>query len=297
MTTSHETVNLHFNDYTRVVHPQSYLLPPAWEAAIDGWLNWQAAAGMRPASRRTRRSCLRSVARATGTVRPADATTTNLVDALAVDVSADHRRSLYYALRSFYQWAERSDLVSADPTVGLAACRAVTPTPRPATDAVWAAAAATHDDRVQLMVRLAGEAGLRRAEVAQVHARDLIATPTGADLIVHGKGGKQRVVPITDSLADTVRAHGDGFVFPGKINGHLSADAVGRLVSAAMPTGWSMHKLRHRYATRGYAGTGNLRAVQEALGHASVATTQRYTAVSAADVRAVSEAASSNDAA
>jgi site-specific recombinase XerC len=49
--------------------------------------------------------------------------------------------------------------------------------------------------------------------------------------------------------------------------------------------------LRHRFASRGYAGTGNLRAVQEALGHASIATTQRYTAVSRDDVRAVSEAA------
>lgn len=56
----------------------------------------------------------------------------------------------------------------------------------------------------------------------------------------------------------------------------------------------AMHKLRHRFGTRGYAGTGNLRAVQEALGHASVATTQRYVAVSARDVRAVSEAAAGN---
>ncbi len=52
-----------------------------------------------------------------------------------------------------------------------------------------------------------------------------------------------------------------------------------------------MHKLRHRYASKGYAGTGNIRAVQEALGHASVATTQRYTAVTSREVRAVSEAA------
>ena len=58
-----------------------------------------------------------------------------------------------------------------------------------------------------------------------------------------------------------------------------------------MPPGWSAHKLRHRYATRGYAVTRNLRAVQVALGHASVATTQRYTATTEPEVRAVAEAA------
>lgn len=83
----------------------------------------------------------------------------------------------------------------------------------------------------------------------------------------------------------------DGYLFSGQIDGHISPGHVGVLLSRLMPAGWSMHKLRHRYATRGYAGTGNLRAVQEALGHASVATTQRYTAVSSAQVRAVTEAA------
>jgi len=63
------------------------------------------------------------------------------------------------------------------------------------------------------------------------------------------------------------------------------------VISRLMPDGWSMHKLRHRFATRGYAGTGNLRAVQEALGHASVATTQRYTAISSREVRSVADAA------
>jgi site-specific recombinase XerD len=86
-----------------------------------------------------------------------------------------------------------------------------------------------------------------------------------------------------------------GYVFPGQIDGHLSPDAVGRLVSRLMPRRWSMHKLRHRYATRGFNGTHNLLAVRDALGHASVATTQIYTAVTLADVRAVSEAAATQD--
>lgn len=113
---------------------------------------------------------------------------------------------------------------------------------------------------------------------------------------VHGKGGKQRTVPITDNLADAIRTHSagyspDGFLFPGQIDGHISPNRVGVLLSRLMPEGWSMHKLRHRCASKGYAGTGNIRAVQEALGHASVATTQRYTAVTSREVRAVSEAA------
>lgn len=143
------------------------------------------------------------------------------------------------------------------------------------------------------MARLAGEAGLRRAEVAQVHTDDLLTDRDGAQLIVHGKGGKQRVVGITSSLADAIHREcpSGGYVFPGQIDGHVSPDYVGKLVSRLMPPGWSIHKLRHRYATRGYAGTHNLRAVQEALGHASVATTQRYTAVSAREIRLVSEAA------
>jgi integrase len=172
--------------------------------------------------------------------------------------------------------------------------RAATGSPRPATDEIWRQILATADDRTRLMARLACEAGLRRAEVAQVHSDDVVNGIDGAELIIHGKGSKQRVIPITASLAAEIAKAVPlgGFLFPGKIDGHISPDRVGHLVSAVMPKGWSMHKLRHRFATRGYAGTGNLRAVQEALGHASVATTQRYTAVAAREVRAVSEAAS-----
>lgn len=144
------------------------------------------------------------------------------------------------------------------------------------------------------MATLACHAGMRRAEVAIARGDDLMRTVDGWSIIVHGKGGRQRIVPISETLAQMIyewRPRG-GYLFPGQIDGHLSPEHVGKIISRLMPPGWSMHKLRHRYATRGYAGTKNLRAVQEALGHASVATTQRYTAVSENDVRLVSEAAS-----
>lgn len=275
-------------------HSLSYTLPTAWETALDGWSTYLVAAGTSPATRRTRRAHVRRVARELAAGHPRDVTAMQLITILGrPDYSMEHRRGLRASLASFYRWCLEQGIVATDPTDALPHIRAALGAPRPATDEIWQQLLATADPRTRLMARLACEAGLRRAEVAQVHTNDLNAGIGGAELIVHGKGDKQRVVPITVTLAAEItkaRPLG-GFLFPGKIDGHMSPDRVGHLVSKVMPAGWSMHKLRHRFATRGYAGTGNLRAVQEALGHASVATTQRYTAVAASEVRAVAEAA------
>lgn len=278
----------------RETHVLSYPLPPAWDSAINGWLAWLIAAGTSSATRHTRRGHVRRVAREVGAASPRDVTGPDLLAILGrADYSIEHRRGLRASLASFYHWCLTSGVVESDPTLTLPMVRTPSGAPKPATDEIWRQILAAADERSLLMARLACEAGLRRAEVACVHSDDLANGIDGAELIVHGKGGKQRVVPITVTLAADIAAtcpHG-GFLFPGQIDGHLSANHVGKIVSALMPHGWSMHKLRHRFATRGYAGTGNLRAVQEALGHASVATTQRYTAVAGADLRRVSEAA------
>jgi site-specific recombinase XerD len=276
------------------VHVLSYSLPTAWDTAIEGWLAWLIAAGTSPATRRTRRAHVRRVARELGAADPRDVTGADLLAILGRPAySIEHRRGLRASLASFYRWCTSSGTVSDDPTLTLPVVRTPAGAPKPATDEIWRHILVTADERTRLMARLAGEAGLRRAEVAQVHTDDLNGGIGGPELIVHGKGGKQRMVPITVTLAADIAAacpHG-GFLWPGKIDGHISPDRVGHLVSKVMPAGWSIHKLRHRFASRGFAGTGNLRAVQLALGHASVATTQRYVAVAARDLRAVTEAA------
>jgi site-specific recombinase XerD len=276
------------------IHTLSYTLPGGWDTAIDAWLTWLVAAGTSAATRRTRRSHVRAVARELGIAEPGDVTADDLLAILGrPQMSVEHRRGVRASLASFYRFVTVTGIVMIDPTVKLPPVRAATGAPKPATDAIWRELLAVADPRTVLMARLACEAGLRRAEVAGVHTDDLVNGSDGAALIVHGKGSKQRVVPITMSLANAivVGCPRGGFLFPGKIDGHMSPDRVGHLVSKVMPPGWSMHKLRHRFATRGYAGTHNLRAVQEALGHTSVATTQRYTAVSSAEIRLVSEAA------
>ena len=175
---------------------------------------------------------------------------------------------------------------------GVRAVRESPAAARPCPEDVYRLAIAGADARTRLAIRLAGEAGLRRAEAAAVFpARDLVRGIGGAELLVHGKGGRERVCPVLDNFARelSVAAEG-GWLFPGPL-GHLTAGTVGKLVSDALPEGWSMHSLRHRFATVCYAASGDIRAVQQLLGHVSVATTQRYVAVDAARLRAVAASA------
>lgn len=265
-----------------------------WEQAVSAWSTWLRISGKRDATVRLRSDHVRSIAKRSGTENPSEITLNMLVGLCSERPwSNEHRKGIRTSLNGFYEWAVMMDVVGHNPAAKLPKVAASPPRPRPAPDDIWADLLAAAAPRERLMALLAGEAGLRRAEVAVVHSNDLISDLHGWSLIVHGKGGRQRVVPLNDRLASEIRATVTvrGYLFPGQIGGHVSAQWIGISLSRLMPDGWSMHKLRHRYATRGYAATQNLRAVQEALGHASVATTQRYTAVSTREVRSVSEGA------
>lgn len=274
-----------------------YQLPTPWEHAVSGWLTWLEIGGVAATTLRLRRDHVRAIARRSGTFHPRQLTLATIVGLCSENPwSNDHRKGVRTSLTSFYEWAVSNGVASDNPAARLPRVRESKPRPRPAPDAVWQHLLAQAGPRERLMALLAGEAGLRRTEVAQCHRDDLIDDLHGWSLLVRGKGDKQRIVPITDRLASEIRTFCPaGYLFPGAIGGHISPGWVGTIISELMPPGWSMHKLRHRFATRGYAGTGNLRAVQEALGHASVATTERYTAVSRREVRSVAEAASSTN--
>jgi integrase len=143
--------------------------------------------------------------------------------------------------------------------------------PRPCPEQAYRSAQERATPRVWLMLTLAGSCGLRRAEIASLRGEQL----DGGWLYVTGKGGQVRAVPVPDDVAHALPA--TGWVFPSPHGGHLTADWVGRLIRDALGAGG--HTLRHRYATCAYAGSHDLRAVQELLGHASPVTTARYTAV------------------
>lgn len=283
------------------MHAQMYQLPTRWEQAVAAWCGWLVAAGMSSQSIRTRRGHVRLTARLLGNAGPDEVNLDDLVRLSATqDWSNDHRRGWRTSLVLFYEWATAHDRATCNPAAGLPQVAESKPRPRPVPDWLWNDVLAKAEPRELLMARLACELGLRRAEISQVHTDDVFANGDGYALLVHGKGLRQRELPLSDSLAEEIQRgpgswsdHRRGFLFPGQHDGHLSAGHVGVLLSRLLGPGWSGHKLRHRFASRGYAGTKDLLAVQKSLGHASPATTIRYTASASAEMRRVTEAAAS----
>lgn len=143
--------------------------------------------------------------------------------------------------------------------------------------------------RDQAMVELFYSAGVRLSEL---HALDVPAGSFPDELRVLGKGRKERIVPVGSKarvaldawLAErpAVAAPGETALFVGRGGGRLSQRSIQlRLASwaraAGLPVHLHPHKLRHSFATHLLESSGNLRAVQELLGHANLSTTQIYT--------------------
>lgn len=276
--------------------PAPLPVPTGWDNLIKGYRQHQLAAGRPNTTIATRLSHIARIARALDT--PPAAVTGNTLQAwfsTQTQWSIETRRGYRNSARSFFGWAHEDARIAANPATALPHIPAPVPLPKPAPDRIWKEALIAADARTTVMLHLACGAGMRRAEVAQVHTNDLIESFDGYQLIVHGKGNKKRVIPITDEIAAMIQrgaaghtpgSSPTGWLFPGNDNGHLSPRWVGTLCAKVMPEVWTMHKLRHRFATRAYRATRNIRAVQRLLGHASVATTQIYTAVDDHEMRA-----------
>ncbi len=265
------------------------MLNQAWLDAIDAYLVDQRVGGKPKTTQDTRRQHLQHLARRVEAA-PWLLTLDELKSYAAAQVWAtETRRGRRNTFKSFYGWAKRAGLVEVNlgakmPKVATEPARA-----RPAPDRIYKEAILAAKPREAIMLRLAAEVGMRRAEVAQVHSRDLLEDLVGWSLLVHGKGGRERIVPLPASLAKTLQLLPAGFAFPGDDAGHLSPRYVGKLIAQLLPEGWTMHTLRHRFATRLYALKSDLLLVQESLGHASPTTTRRYVEYDRSRMRAAIE--------
>lgn len=210
-------------------------------------------------------------------------------------LSNEYRRSIRATMRSYYGWLHTTGVRADNPAIQLPRVKPTQPNPRPTPDVPYRAALRDANPDERLMLQLAADGGLRRGEVCQVHERDLVPDLDGLSLVVRGKGGKVRIVPLKTSLEIALTEHfrriGGGYAFPGRIDGHLSAAYVGKRISKLLPEGITMHSLRHRFATKVHQASGDLLTTQKLLGHASPATTQIYVEIGRDRLRAAVNAA------
>ena len=147
--------------------------------------------------------------------------------------------------------------------------------------------------------------GLRISEALGLMRRDMPVPGRGDQIIVHGKGGKTRMVPLLRTVVDMVDAYAracpyelepEKALFRGTKGGPLSPRIVQLAVermrgSLGLPDSATPHALRHSFATHLLGRGGDLRSIQELLGHASLSTTQIYAAVDSTALMAAWKAA------
>ncbi len=202
------------------------------------------------------------------------------------------------AVRRYFKWAVANDLAAVDPTSGVSVPAGSGRLPRVLDSREVSSlldAAADADEPVwrrcrdDAVLEVLYGSGLRVAELCGLDVSSL-ALATGA-ATVWGKGGKERRVPLSEPAvralrrwievrADVVTLDQGEALFGNEVGKRLAPRDVRRIIDRRSPTPTHPHALRHSFATHLLDGGADLRAVQELLGHADVATTQRYTHVS-----------------
>ena len=209
------------------------------------------------------------------------------------------------AWRGFYRWLGRDGLVALNPVEGVRAPKAAKPLPKALSVDQAVALAEQHDDaelpalasRDQCIVELLYGCGLRVGELVGLDVRasaEAAGWIDASDATAHvlGKGSKRRSVPVGapalkalhDWLAsrDTLVAIDQAALFVNQRGTRLTASQLRarlrrRALQAGLPTHVHPHMLRHSFASHLLQSSGDLRAVQELLGHANITTTQIYT--------------------
>jgi integrase/recombinase XerC len=210
-------------------------------------------------------------------------------------------------LRSFFRFLERSGRGANVAIAAVRPPRAKPPLPKALTEAdafdlIDAAGALARDPwvarrDVAILLLLYG-CGLRIDEALSLTRAQ---APRGETMVVTGKGRKQRVVPVLPLVAAAIddyikacpyRPGADGPLFVGTRGARLNPGVVQRQIRRlraflGLPETTTPHALRHSFATHLLGAGGDLRTIQELLGHASLSTTQRYTDVDAERLVAV----------
>lgn len=216
----------------------------------------------------------------------AEATPDELRSWLATWPSPATRRTYRGMLTSFFRWATLEGHLDYDSTLRIPRVKTPQRLPHPATHDQVTAILNAAPEPVRTWALIAAYTGARCIEISRLDRRDI--TP---DMVVlDGKGDKQRAVPTHPALWAALEHLPAGPVAPYTEHriSTLASTTIRQLCADSWRPRITMHRLRSWYATTALAATGDLRAVQQLLGHASPSTTAIYAqAMPAALSRAV----------
>lgn len=198
------------------------------------------------------------------------------------------------ALRGFYKFLMLEKIIEKNPTTNLELPRRGRVLPKYlSVDEIELLISSAGDTRnavrLHAMLELLYASGLRVSELCELPCTAIL----GNKLLIHGKGAKERMVPMHDgavrALNQWMRLRGDDpskYVFPTySKTGHITRDGFFKilkkcaLLAGIDPARVSPHVLRHSFASHMLAGGANLRVIQTMLGHEDISTTQIYTHV------------------
>lgn len=190
-------------------------------------------------------------------------------------------RATYYShMRDLCAWMVATGILEADPMEGVRSPKRPKSVPRPLAEIEVdrILAVATGEERAWILLGLL--AGLRAHEIAKIHGRDVSET----HIYVDGKGGVRAALPTHADLWDLAQTYPrHDYWFPGREDGHVTGNTISQRISklfGGLGITGSVHRCRHTYGTRLLRAGVNIRVVQKLMRHASLATTEAYTAVS-----------------
>lgn len=258
------------------------------QTLLDGYARHQRARGFSEDTVRCYRDTFRPFVRALhdGGLTLCTAERGDVVDWIEARGVTNRTRAMYTSrLDLLYRWMQDEGHRPDYPTKGLPRAKSPRGVPRPIPAAKLYLALELADPRIGLMITLTAFAGLRRQEIAKIDRADILDDRTPALLLVHGKGSKERLVPIGPVLAAAFARFGipaGGPLFVGPRGGALTRHTVGLLISGhykACGIDATPHQGRHTFASQLYeVSGGDLRVVQEMLGHQSPTSTAIYAA-------------------
>lgn len=254
---------------TQILHT----MPP--QSPIDTYLFECELRGLRPDTIKLRRKVLHSVEAQVGNLLAADH------DALMGWFSkyakrAPRTRNTYgVVVQTFYKWAVERDMIPRSPAKTLPVPKMVRGTPRPLPIEDLQTAYEHADERTTAWLTLGAYAGLRIGEIARLRREEIHDRERPSTIDVrNGKGGKDRTVIVGEMVVDLAQGRPRGRLYD--VTPHRASIVMSEFFrDLEMP--WTAHSLRHFYGTYLYQlSGGDIRFVQEQMGHASPAITAVY---------------------